>query len=54
MVFREQVGLRIRDLSLLQAKKIMKHLISTTLFEAGMNRYDNPISLPDIYSQPSK
>ncbi|KAG5878005.1 hypothetical protein JTB14_010747 [Gonioctena quinquepunctata] len=37
----DQVGMRIRDLPTLNAKQIVKHLISNILFEAEMGKYDN-------------
>lgn len=43
IAFGEQVGMRIRDLSSPHAQKIVKQMISTTLFEAEMGKYDNPI-----------
>jgi len=52
IAFGEHVGMRIRDLPSPHAKKIVKHLISTTLFEAEMGKYDNSISFPNTYSQP--
>lgn len=50
--FGEQVGLRIRDLPSAHAQKVVKHLISNTLFEAEMGKYDNPISFPNTYFKP--
>lgn len=52
IAFGEQVGMRIRDLPSAHAQTVVKHLISNTLFEAEMGRYDNPISFPNPYSQP--
>lgn len=49
-VFGEQVGMRIRDLPSEHAKKMVKHLISTTLFEAEMGKYDKPNLLPNTSS----
>lgn len=52
-VFGEQVGMRIKDIPSSHAKKIIKHLISTILFEAEMGKYDNPNSYPrHPYLQP--
>lgn len=50
-IFGEHVGIRIRDLPSSHARIMVKHLISTTLFEAEMGKYDNPNSFPNIYSQ---
>lgn len=49
-VFGEQVGMRIRDLPSSRARNMVKHLISTTLFEAEMGKYDNINSNPYTYS----
>ncbi|KAJ8949611.1 hypothetical protein NQ318_007373 [Aromia moschata] len=50
-VFGEHVGMRIRDLPSPHAKTIVKHIISTVLFEAEMGKYDNPNSFhPLIHS----
>lgn len=54
IAFGEQVGMRIRDLPSPHAQKIVKQLVSTTLFEAEMGKYDNPIIFPNTYSQPSQ
>lgn len=48
--FGDQVGMRIRDLPSLNAKNMVKHLISNILFEAEMGKYDNPMSAS--YPQP--
>ncbi|KAG5872987.1 hypothetical protein JTB14_025353 [Gonioctena quinquepunctata] len=50
--FGDQVGMRIRDLPTLNAKQIVKHLISNILFEAEIRKYDNPNSVNTTYSQP--
>lgn len=49
-VFGEQVGMQIRDLPSPCARKIVKHMISTLLFDAEMGKYDNP---PNDPLQPS-
>lgn len=45
-VFGEQVGMQIRDLPSPCARKIVKHMISTLLFDAEMGKYDNPSNYP--------
>lgn len=45
-VFGEQVGMQIRDLPSPSARKIVKHMISTLLFDAEMGKYDNPSNYP--------
>lgn len=49
-VFGEEVGMRIRDLPSPYARKVVKHVFSTILFDAEMGKYDNPST---THSQPS-
>lgn len=48
-VFGEQVGMQIRDLLSSHARNMVKYLISTTLFESEIGKYDNPNSFPNNY-----
>lgn len=49
-VFGEQIGMQIRDLPSLYARKVVRQIISTVLFDAEMGKYDYP---PTTSSQPS-
>ncbi|XP_069673312.1 uncharacterized protein [Periplaneta americana] len=50
-VFGEQVGMQIRELPSPYARKVVKQVINTVLFDAEMGKYDIPSTTP--YLQPS-
>jgi hypothetical protein len=49
-VFGEQVGVQIRELPSPYARKVVKQVINTVLFDVKMGKYDSPSTTP--YSQP--